>query len=80
MQGQLAVAVQTTHMQKFRGSCSTDATFAQWLVGNMSHINNVEDVTEQSDASVGCIARAYSSLRGSVDFCYHRMCSKSQNL
>ena len=52
-----------------RVSSSTDATFAQWLVENMSGINSVEgNVTKQDDASIGCIVRAHSSLRRSVDF------------
>jgi len=34
----------------------------------MSNMSSAEgDVTEQNDASIGCIARAHSSLRGSVD-------------
>ena len=52
-----------------RVNSSTNTTFAQRLVDNMSDISNTAgDVTEQCDASVGGITRAHSSLRGSVDF------------
>ena len=63
------------------GSCNTNAMLevagstavqmqhlhsSWWAV--MSDINNTEgDVTKQGDASTGCIVRAHSSLRGSVD-------------
>jgi len=48
---------------------STDAAFAQSLMDKISDISSAEgDVTEQTDASAGCIVRAHSSLRGSVDF------------
>jgi len=35
----------------------------------MPNISSAEgDVTQNGDASTGCITRAHSSLRGSVDF------------
>ena len=49
-------------------SSNTDARFEQSWWAIVLDINNAEgDVADLEQYSVGCIARAHSSLRGSVD-------------
>ena len=47
---------------------STVAAVPQWLVDNLSDISSTEGgALELEQYVAGCIARAHSSLRGSVD-------------
>lgn len=96
VQGQLAVAVATTtQMQTFKGSCSTNVALAvavsmatvqlqqeriSWWTTCYTSATQRTMLQSQSSMQQQYIARANSSLRGSVDLRQHWMCSRPQNL